>query len=149
MTRALLIRPMRMLDEPRASSFITSATLAFDARRAGSVPAIRDDRTVSAITNAMTPGSSEATNHKGISWVARPALKKSMPTFAMTRPTPAPTMARTSVSASSCAMVRDRLAPSAVRIATSLLRDTVRASRRLATFAHAIRSTPNTAPSIV
>ncbi len=46
-------------------------------------------------------------------------------------------------------MVRARLAPSAVRMATSLLRDAVRASSRLATLAQAMSSTPNTAASIV
>ena len=59
-----------------------------------------------------------------------------------------PATASTSVSASSCKMVRRRPAPSAVLIAISLVRRAVRASSRFATFAHAIRSTPNTAPSI-
>ena len=140
---------MRTPDEPRASSFITSAMFVLDARSAGMVPAISVESAVSPTTNAMTTGSSVATNHSGISCVARLALKKSMPTFATTSPAAAPAAASTSASASSWVTVRLRLAPRAVRTAISLLRSTVRASSRLATFAHAISRTPKTAPSIV
>ncbi len=140
---------MRPLDEPRASSFMIAAMLVWVARRAGIVPAASVDRPVRPTTKAMTIGSIVATSHSGVSRVARPALKKSMPTLATSRPTAAPARASTNVSPSSCATVRTRLAPSAVRTATSLLRAAERASSRLATLAQAISSTPNTAPSIV
>ena len=140
---------MRPLDDPRASSFMMPATSLRVARRAGMMPAMSVDRHARAATKPITTGSRVATSQSGVSCVASPALKKSMPTLATTRPTAAPASASTSVSASSCMTVRRRLAPSAVRIAISLPRATVRASSRLATFAHAMRSTPNTAPSIV
>ena len=77
---------MRPLDDPRASSFMTAATSVFEARRAGIVPAASVDSPVRPTTKAMTAGSIVATSHSGVSWVASPALKKSMPTLATTRP---------------------------------------------------------------
>ncbi len=144
-TRPLLTRPSRRPEDPRASSLRISATSVREARKAGIVPARMVERNVRPITNAITPGSRLATSQSGNSWLARAALKKSIPILATTRPAAAPTTESTRASASSCDTVRHRLAPSAVRIATSFDRMRVRASSRLATFAQAMSSTPNTA----
>src|SRR5205085_2667059 len=66
---------------------------------------------------------------------------------ARSRPSPPPASASSRLSVNSCRMMRTRPAPSAVRIAISFERDAARASRRFATFAHAIKSTKPTAPS--
>jgi hypothetical protein len=65
------------------------------------------------------------------------------------RPTPAvtPTAASTTPSMSNCCRSRPRLAPSDSRTASSRARPEPRTSARFATFAHAINSTPATAPS--
>ena len=55
--------------------------------------------------------------------------------------------ASSTLSVSSCRATRPRVAPSAVRIASSRRRALARASSRLATLAHAMRSTNPTAPS--
>ena len=60
-----------------------------------------------------------------------------------------PIAAMIPASISSCIATRERLAPSAVDTATSRVRRLARASNRLATLAHAITSTNDTAPSIV
>ncbi len=54
---------------------------------------------------------------------------------------------RSTLSVSNCRMIRPRPAPTAARMAISRLRPVARASRRLATLAHAMSSTKPTAPA--
>ncbi len=68
------------------------------------------------------------------------------PPTAKTRPSAAPSSESRHPSAMNCRSSRPRLAPSADRTASSLCRDSARASSRLARFAHAISSTNSTAP---
>ena len=58
-----------------------------------------------------------------------------------------PAPASITLSVSNCRMTRQRPAPMAARIASSLCRTAARASSRLATLAQAIKSTKATAPS--
>ena len=73
-------------------------------------------------------------------------LKRRSSQPASTSPVPAPAIASRMLSVSSCRTMRHRAAPSAVRIASSRRRATLRASSRLATFAHAMSRTNATAP---
>jgi hypothetical protein len=76
-------------------------------------------------------------------------LNSVMPAWASPRPSPAPAIASRNASLMSCETTRQREAPSADRIATSLVRSAARARSRFATLAQATSSTPNTATSIV
>ena len=98
---------------------------------------------------SSTVGSSRMSIQNGgcVSTIDR--LNREIPTCASARPKSVPAVASTNDSASRRAMRRRRLAPSAVRMAISFVRTAVRAMSRLATFAHAMSITPNTAPSIV
>ena len=68
-------------------------------------------------------------------------------TDAKTTPTTPPQTASSALSVSSCRTSRPRPAPSAARIASSRSRPSIRASVRLATFAHAISRTMPVMPS--
>ena len=68
------------------------------------------------------------------------------PTAESPSPTTPLTIARATLSSSSCRITRQRLAPSDTRTATSRARRADLASRRLATLAQAINSTKPTAP---
>ena len=138
-----------MPEEPRLSSLSTSWTLSRVAWSAGTTPAMSAETTVVAATNASTGPSTLMTIQNGGSVAAMALLKSRTPTHAMAMPSSAPTPASTSDSVSSCATIRRRLAPRAVRIATSLVREAARASSRFATLEQAMSSTPNTAPIIV
>jgi hypothetical protein len=64
-------------------------------------------------------------------------------------PSTPPTVASTSTSVRCCRITRRRLAPSAIRTATSRRRSDARATSRFETLTQAISSTPRPAPSIV
>ena len=68
---------------------------------------------------------------------------------AMTKPRLPPQRNRSMLSVRSCRIIRSREQPRAARTATSLWRFTPRARSKLATFAHAIRSTTPAAPAII
>ncbi len=76
-------------------------------------------------------------------------LKSRTPSHATPTPRAPPASDSRKVSERNCRTTRKRLAPSAVRIATSLLRTVARARSRLATLAQAMRSTRKTAASMV
>jgi|GEM_PF-4295299 len=65
---------------------------------------------------------------------------------ARARPRAPPTTARTRLSVMSCRASRCRPAPIAILTASSLRRESARASRRFARFVHAIRRSPSAAP---
>ncbi len=69
-----------------------------------------------------------------------------MPTQPSSSPRTPPVSASSTLSVSSWRMIRPREPPTAARIAISRRRPVARASRRFATFAHAMRSTNATAP---
>ena len=75
------------------------------------------------------------------------ARSRSIPQTAITIPAAPPSVASRMLSARNCLTSRARLAPSASRSAISRWRPAVRARRRLAMFALAIRSTQATLPS--
>ena len=64
-----------------------------------------------------------------------------MPANARSKPNPAPNIASNTLSVRNWRVRRERLAPSARRSAISFCRTAARASRRLATLAHAMRRT--------
>lgn len=66
---------------------------------------------------------------------------------ASTHPAAAPATANSSASTSTCRMIRNRVAPSAERTASSRSLAAPRAENRLATLAHAISITASAAPS--
>ena len=75
-----------------------------------------------------------------------PFEMNSTPHTEKSSPSAPPTSASSRLSVSNCRTRRQRLAPSAVRTASSLCREEARTSRRFATLAHAMRSTKPTAP---
>ena len=148
-TSARLSRPTRSPDEPRDSSFSTSFTSWRDAWSAGSSPEATVATSVRPAVKSSTVGSSRMSIQKGGCVFTIDRLNSAIPACARARPKTVPATASTNDSVSRRAIRRRRLAPSAVRMAISLVRTAVRAMSRLATFAHAMSITPNTAPSIV
>ncbi len=73
------------------------------------------------------------------------AMSARTPHVAARIPHVPPARAKSALSASSCATRRPRVAPSAVRTASSRCRDAARASNMWATFAHAMSRTNETA----
>ena len=69
-----------------------------------------------------------------------------MPAHPTASPTSPPASDSTTLSVSSCRMIRPREPPIAARIAISRRRPVARTSSRFATFAHAMSSTKLTAP---
>lgn len=72
--------------------------------------------------------------------------KARVPQYAHSSPRAPPKQDSSRVSVSNWRMILERPAPSASRVDTSFSRAAVRASRRLARLAHAIRSTKITTP---
>ncbi len=139
-------RRRRPLPAERPPSFSTELRSVRSACRAGTRPIV-------------TPVSNERTRPKASTDPSRgrfPSSRGRPPGARATRPltpqsprvTPRapPTEARTIPSARSSRTIRPRPAPRALRSAISFLRSVARASRRLATFAQAMRSTRATAP---
>jgi hypothetical protein len=69
-----------------------------------------------------------------------------MPQLPRSKPPRPPRSASTTLSTNTCRINRQRPAPSAARTVNSCARPAIRASRRLAKFAQAIRRTKPTAP---
>ena len=97
---------------------------------------------VNSNTRQSSPTSATRGNDAGLS-----ASRASMPQPANSTPSPPPMRERTRLSVSSCRTSRQRLAPSAVRMAISFWRAAARASSRLATLAQVMIRTKPTAPS--
>ena len=113
---------------------------------AGSVPAMKPQSVATPAEKVSTAGSSPIAARRGKLAGAIVAKSRSS---AAARPSPRapPPSERRSVSVISCRSNRPRPAPSAVRTAISRCLVMARASRRLATFAHAISSTTAVVPS--
>ena len=139
---------MRLVD-PRPSSFSNGDTSVREARSAGTRPATSAASTVMAVTNRSTVRSMRTSIQNGGFVSAIPWLNIVVPAQAMSRPSAAPATASTITSPSVWRTTWKRLAPRAVRTATSLVRLAARASTRFATFTHAITSTISTAASII
>ena len=82
----------------------------------------------------------------GLSGLTKKRSTSGAPTAASMRPARVPTSESIRLSARSCCTSRRRVAPRASRTAISRPRAAPRARRRLATFAHAMRSTPAAVP---
>ncbi len=148
-TRALLSLPMRRLEVPSDSSLRISFTLAPDALRAGRIPASTAATSTSAIVNSSAaPSMRNAVQNGRSACASAPSIRRT-PTQAITSPIAAPTAASANVSDRNCSTMRRRLAPSAERIAISLLRTETRASSRLATLTQAMTSTRKTVATMV
>jgi hypothetical protein len=91
-------------------------------------------------TVRLTPISASRGKFAGFNETNRSRLQ-----MARTKPTAPPSTARTMLSVRSSRMTRDRLAPSAPRMAISLCRAAARASSKFAMFAQAISKTKATA----
>ena len=91
-----------------------------------------------------TRTSTLASLRRGTSVGATAVRTRSRPN-ASADPAAPPHMARSALSVRACRARRPRPAPRAIRIARSRSRAEARASIRLATFAHAIRTTASTA----
>ena len=143
-------RRSRATPEPdlRPPSRITPCRSVRAARSAGTRPKITALATVRATANVSTTPSTLVWKMRGN--VAGPdAASSCVAQVAIITPPSAPAAESTRLSASSWRTIRHRLAPSAARTASSRARPVPRASRRLATLAHAMSSTHATAPSQV
>ena len=139
--------PCRMFPEPlRPPSFSTSCRLVADACIAGSAPNSNPVNTETPMVNHSTAASMPMRSFIG-NCIGVSFSRASRPTYASPKPSAPPTNARITLSVSICRTVRQRLAPSAVRIAISFCRAAARASSRFAIFAHAISNTNPTANS--
>ena len=142
-------RPIFRLVEPRPSSLSSGATSAREARSAGTRPATSAAKTVMAVTKSSTVRSMRTSIQKGGFVSAMPRVNIVVPAQAMSSPRTAPIVASTSTSPSVWRTTWTRVAPSAVRTATSRVRSAARASTRLATLTQAMTSTISTATSIM
>ncbi len=123
-----------------------SVALAPAARRsAGTDPKKRPVASETSSAKASTDPSIEASNARGVKRPANFTRRPRLPRASATPSTP-PRSARTVLSVRSWRASRPRPAPSAWRTASSCPRRTARARARLATFAHAIRSTSAVVP---
>ncbi len=132
---------------PPPPSFITSLRSVFDTCSAGARPnstpvarqmAPRKTKTIGSIVNVIQYGLPMS--------VVTCASNHLMPRIASPSPSTPPIDESSTLSTSSCRMIRQRLAPSDTRTAISRDRRVARPSRRLATLAQAISSTKTTAP---
>ena len=144
-TRTLCKRCLAPL-EPRPPSFSVSFNFGRRSFSAGaspnSIPVSTDNPAVKPSTCQSIPISSARGNASGSA-----ASTDVVPAFATINPSAPPAAPRSTLSVSNCRITRHGLAPSAARIANSLVRPVERASNRFATFAHAMSSTKLTAPS--
>ena len=123
---------------------MVSFRFGFDACNAGTNPKISAVRKVMATVKASARPSTETLLMRGKSDGAR-VSNKSVPHFASNNPTAPPARDNSMLSVSSWRMMRQRPAPSAVRVAISLCLPAARASNRFATLAQAINRTKATA----
>ncbi len=130
----------------RPPCFSNSTRSAREERSAGNRPKSRPVARDSPRMNATARPSSATSSRRGR---LRGLSTRSTETLARARRRAArpPEPASTRLSASHCRTSRLRLAPRAARIATSLPRESPWASRRLVTFAQAIRRTNATDPA--
>ncbi len=131
---------------PRPPSLSADATLVNDCWRAGARPTRRPVIRVSTAAAAKTAASTRTSFSRGASAGAR-ATSASTPHMPSSRPATPPAAAMTRLSVASCRTIRPRLAPSAMRVASSRRRPDARASSRLAMLAQAMSSTKVTAPA--
>jgi hypothetical protein len=145
-TSRLCIRPLPAERvAPREPSLSASFKSGRDDCTAGSRPEVMPVSSVATEVKASTRPSIVTSRSRGI--VSGPMTPSQLTTHhpAMSPSVP-PIRASRRLSVSSCRIIRSRPAPSAARRAISLPRLAARESCRLATLAHAIRSTKPTAP---
>jgi hypothetical protein len=130
----------------RPPSLSASCTSVLLARRAGKTP---NNKAVSIEMPAVKTKTlaSHPTGLKRGMPSGRSASSPFMLKATRAAPTAPPARLSTTLSTTNCRMRRPRVAPSAVRTASSRSRSLVRPSRRLATLTQATRSTKPTAPT--
>ena len=121
-----------------------SATRDARTRKAGTRPSTSPQKPVAPIVNNTTVRLSSGCENVG-SEIGDDETSVRSASFASPRPATAPMTARTQLSVISCRRRRARPAPSAVRTAISVWRDSARLMSRFATFAHAMSNTNTTA----
>ena len=132
--------------EARPPSFSDSVNSVLDECRAGTKPNVTPVKIETTRVNVRTRQSSPTCSARGM-FCFPSATNRSDHHTARNNPSNPPVNESTTLSVNNCRTTRMRLAPSAARMAISLCRDIARASSRLATFAHAIKSTQPTAPN--
>ena len=147
-TNTARVRFPRAADPLLPPSLRESVRLVPDAVSAGTTPKIKPQTTDAPNVNASTVASMPTSSRR---WIgkrsATTARRNPRPHHASSSPPNPPASERTRLSASNWRTSRPRPAPSAARTASSRWRAVARASRRLATFAQAMRSTKATAPA--
>src|SRR5271168_1042567 len=133
-------------DEPRSPSFKDSCNCLPAACIAGARPKTIAVTAHKNSANKRTVGSTRTSARRGtlVSFTER---NNGISPDARPIPSTPPENASTKLSESSCATIRPRDAPNAFRRASSFSRAVPRASKRFATFAHAMSKTSPTAPS--
>jgi hypothetical protein len=129
---------------PRPPPLIAADTFTRAVWAAGARPKRKPVASDTPVANTTTDESSAIGPAPGAPAPASEASNGTLQT-ANAIPTTPPASASTTHSTNNCDATRARLAPIAARIAISFWRPTARASRRFATFAHAISSTNPTA----
>ena len=114
---------------------------------AGAIPKRSPEKSATAAENARTVPFRWMPSARGRSEGANESSAE-RPSRARTSPATPPSTATMTLSVRSWRTMRARPAPIAARIETSRMRPSPRTRRRFATFAHAMRSTMPTAPSM-
>ena len=133
--------PLSLMVSPRSDREACSAGI-----RPKSSPVPSDTPIVNSSTRQSSPTTLPPSPTRGRLAVFT-ASRARMPTTPRISPQAPPIAESSTLSVSSCAMMRPRPAPIAERIAISRRRPVARTSSRLATLAQAISSTRPTAPS--
>ncbi len=127
--------------EPRLLSWSAACALTLAELIDGSSPTSTPVRSVASIATPSTGPSMETSAMRGRSGGAS-ATSRRTPQNRTTSPASPPAMARSTLSVRSWRARSRRLAPSAVRVASSFSRAMLRASMRFATFTEAMIRTP-------
>ena len=138
---------LRSLDRPEGpgeSSFSAVTTSAFDPCSAGASPNTNAATSDSPVVKAITRPSSASVTVIGNGREGSQATSTDVVARASSKPAPPATRNSVIVSVRSCRIKRARPAPMASRTAISLRRAAPRASRMLATLAHATTNTSDT-----
>ncbi len=138
--------PRAPIDVPLPPCRRPSTSWTRDTCSAGARPKMRLATSATISAKTKTRPSTRMSSTRGRSAGAR-AASALTPSCARAMPQIAEAAASTTLSVRSCLMSRDRAAPTAARTTISRSRTVARASRRLATFAHAMTITRLTAAS--
>ncbi len=139
-------RDRRPRDDPLLVSCSTEATSVRMVRRAGAKLKMRLHRTATPAVKPTTTGSMPMSSTRGNPWGST-LFRSEAPPHATNSPASPPIEPNTTPSSRECRMRWTGEAPKAADTAVLLPRSADRTRRRLATFAHPMRSTRLTAPN--